>query len=60
MHKVYFNNEAKTVEVEAGTTILEAEIAAGLNPDAPCGGKGVCGKCRCLIKKGTESVLACQ
>ncbi len=42
----------------SGGTILEAQIKAGLRPDAPCGGKGTCGKCR-VILDGTE-VLACQ
>ena len=60
MFKVFFKNENKTIEVEEGTTILEAEIKLGFTPDAPCGGKGVCGKCRCMIKNNTESVLACQ
>ena len=26
-----------TISVEAGTTVLEAMIRAGLHPDAPCG-----------------------
>jgi len=28
--------------------LLQAQIAAGLRPDAPCGGKGTCGS-RCLF-----------
>ncbi len=46
------------VEVEAGTSVLEAEIKAGLRPDAPCGGLGKCGKC--LVKINGEVVKACQ
>ncbi len=42
----------------SGGTVLEAQIAAGLRPDAPCGGRGTCGKCKVLLE-GTE-VLACQ
>ncbi len=45
-------------EAPAGSTILQAQIAAGLHPDAPCGGKGTCGKCRVTVD-GKE-VLACQ
>lgn len=45
MFCVSFVHEMKTVEVAPGTTLLEAEIAAGLTPDAPCGGMGLCGKC---------------
>lgn len=47
-----------TAEVPTGTTLLQAMIAAGLHPDAPCGGKGTCGKCRVLV--GGETVLACK
>ena len=46
------------VQTDAGTTILQAQIATGLHPDAPCGGKGTCGKCK-VITDGKE-VLACQ
>ena len=28
------------MEVPVGTSVLEAEILAGLAPDAPCGGMG--------------------
>ena len=38
------------IEVEDGISVLEAEIQAGLRPDAPCGGLGKCGKCLvCLL-----------
>ncbi len=47
-----------------GTTLLAAMIDAGLTPDAPCGGKGTCGKCKVEIiqakKTATGEVLACQ
>ena len=39
-------------------SVLEAEIRAGLRPDAPCGGLGKCGKC--LVKINGEVVKACQ
>ena len=48
-----------TVPVEPGTTLLQAERLAGLSPNAPCGGKGTCGKCKVMLQAGTE-VLACQ
>ena len=47
-----------TIQVEENTTVLQAQIAAGLRPDAPCGGRGTCGKCRVTID-GKE-VLACR
>ena len=46
------------VSVEENTTLLRAQIAAGLRPDAPCGGKGTCGKCRVWVEG--QEVLACQ
>ncbi len=56
-YQVTFLPEGRTVTVSGGT-LLEAQIAAGLRPDAPCGGRGTCGKCRVLLQ-GAE-VLACQ
>ena len=47
-----------SVAVAPGSTLLQAQIAAGLHPDAPCGGKGTCGKCR--VEVGGQSLLACQ
>ncbi|MCQ2512402.1 MAG: ASKHA domain-containing protein, partial [Lachnospiraceae bacterium] len=51
------------VEVEQGTSLLDVQIKAGLQPDAPCGGAGTCGKCLVdvLLANGTfETVKACQ
>lgn len=49
------------IEVYIGTTILEAQIKVGLIPDAPCGGKGTCGKCLVKIIDNNEEkiVKAC-
>ena len=44
--------------VKAGTNLLQALRDAGLQPDAPCGGKGTCGKCRVLVDG--ETGLSCQ
>ena len=57
-YTVTFLPENRSITVPAGTTLLQAQILAGLRPDAPCGGKGTCGKCRVLLE-GAE-VLACQ
>lgn len=57
-YTVCFPESGKSVTVKAGTTVLQAEIAAGMVPDAPCGGRGKCGKCRILLD-GKE-VLACR
>ena len=57
-HVVTFLPAGISVPVEAGSSLLQAQIAAGLQPDAPCGGKGTCGKCR-VVLDGQE-ILACQ
>lgn len=61
-YRICFRPQNKEIEVDAGTTILEAERMAGLEPDAPCGGNGKCGKCKVDIVKGKKTgvVLACQ
>lgn len=59
--KVTFLPDHIVREVESGTTIMQAAIAAGLKIDAPCGGNGKCGKCKVKVttSAGTEVMLAC-
>ena len=57
-YTVTFLPSGTQITVEEGTDLLQAQIQAGLHPDAPCGGKGTCGKCKVIIN-GAE-VLACQ
>jgi len=52
MIKITFLPDEKNIKVNEGTTILEALEEVGININTPCGGKGVCGKCKVLIKKG--------
>ncbi len=59
---VTFLPEGRTVRVPENLSLLEAERQAGIENDAPCGGRGICGKCRRTIASGgvqTEA-LACQ
>ena len=56
--RVTFLPQKLTVSVPAGTTLLQAQIDAGLRPDAPCAGHGTCGKCR-VVLNGQE-ILSCQ
>ena len=62
MYTVTFLPQNISIEVAEGTTLLAAEQEAGLEPDAPCGGKGDCGKCKVNIVSGKQTgvVLACQ
>ena len=41
-YTVTFLPVGKSVCVAEGTDLLQAQIAAGLRPDAPCGGKAAC------------------
>ena len=51
-HTVTFLPADKTVVVAENTTLLQAAAQAGLLIDAPCGGGGVCAKCRVRILSG--------
>ena len=57
-YRVTFVPDDISVAVEEGSSLLQAQILAGLRPDAPCGGKGTCGKCKVWLEG--EQVLACQ
>jgi uncharacterized 2Fe-2S/4Fe-4S cluster protein (DUF4445 family) len=48
-----------TVTPEPGQTIAEAARSAGIHIETPCGGAGICGKCRVTVN-GSENVPACQ
>ncbi len=51
-YKVTFYPDNKTVEVEKDRTILSAAISAGVFINAACGGDGVCGRCKVILKSG--------
>jgi len=51
-HTVTFLPAGKTVAVAENATLLQAAAQAGLSLDAPCGGGGVCAKCRVRIRSG--------
>lgn len=57
-YAVTFLPSGVSQNVAPGTTLLQAQIAAGLHPDAPCGGNGTCGKCRVMLQG--KIALACQ
>ncbi len=43
---------ATSVEVEVGTALLDAIVAAGREIEASCGGEGTCGQCRVQVSNG--------
>jgi len=42
----------RAVTVEAGTTLLEAVGKARIAIDSACGGDGICGRCKMIVKHG--------
>ncbi|MEM3385750.1 MAG: ASKHA domain-containing protein [Nitrososphaeria archaeon] len=48
---VLFEPEGKKVETLLGSTIFKAAKVAGIRIRSDCSGKGLCGKCRVIVKK---------
>lgn len=51
-YTITFMPDNRSVQAEAGITLLEAQRRAGYSPEAPCGGKGKCGKCTVEVLEG--------
>ena len=49
---VRFLPDGKEVSVDPGETLLAAARSAGVYINSICGGDGICGKCRVIVKKG--------
>ena len=50
--QIVFQPGGKTVTVPTGTSILDAAGQAGVSIDGICGGDGVCGRCRVIVREG--------
>ncbi|UCD55646.1 MAG: DUF4445 domain-containing protein [Candidatus Omnitrophota bacterium] len=50
--KVVFKPAGKSVEVKKGAGLLSAAVSCGVYINSSCGGEGVCGRCKVIIKKG--------
>ena len=47
--------DGRTVEVEPTLSIIEAAVRSdALNANVGCMGQGVCGACRCLVRRDGE------
>lgn len=57
---VIFEPLGKRVYVLAGTKLMEAVARAGIALDMPCGGEGVCGKCRVVVRRGAGEPNAAE
>ncbi len=53
--KVRFIPDETLTEVPAGTTIIAAAAQAGVFVNSLCGGEGVCGRCRVIVRTGDVS-----
>jgi len=51
--KVTFFPDNKTIEVQKDTAILSAALSCGVYINSVCGGDGVCGRCKVIVRKGT-------
>jgi uncharacterized 2Fe-2S/4Fe-4S cluster protein (DUF4445 family) len=52
---VTFMPQNRTVQVEADTSLLDAALKAGITINNLCGGDGICGRCKMIIRKGRVS-----
>ena len=50
--QVTFWPEGERVQVPLETTLLEAAKSAGVDLASSCGGDGLCGKCRVIVRQG--------
>jgi uncharacterized 2Fe-2S/4Fe-4S cluster protein (DUF4445 family) len=55
--KILFLPDNKMIEAQKGKTILSAAISAGIHINSSCGGDGVCGRCKIILKKGQVASL---
>ncbi len=51
--KIKILPDNREILVEKGKTILSAAISLGLQINSSCGGDGVCGRCKVIVKKGS-------
>jgi 2Fe-2S ferredoxin len=56
MPKVRFENEGIEVEVEPGTSILEAAEESGARVGSSCGGQCACSTCHVYVTDGADSL----
>lgn len=52
MAQVTFLPDNKTITAERGDNLLDLAHNAGIYINSVCGGEGICGKCKLIIKKG--------
>jgi 2Fe-2S ferredoxin len=50
----------KAVEVEAGTTLLQALMSVGIQTPHKCDGKAICGTCHLFVHDGRKTLARIQ
>ena len=54
--KIEFLPSGNVIQVRQGTALRDALEAAGIELRLPCGGKGLCGKCKVIFEQGAPPV----
>ena len=57
MPTVFFTQNHTQIQGSSGTVLIDAIRNAGIEIDAPCGGRGTCGKCTVTIQSNNCSSL---
>ncbi|MHC4321621.1 MAG: ASKHA domain-containing protein [Planctomycetota bacterium] len=55
--KIHFLPNDTFVDVNAGSTVLDAAHKANIYINSICGGDGICGKCKVILSSGTVDAL---
>lgn len=58
--KVRFEPFGVTAEAQPGQTVLQAAIAAGVEIESVCGGRGTCAKCKVIATGGLSPLTALE
>jgi len=53
---IVFQPYGRRIEASVGETLLEAAGNAGVNISSICGGEGLCGKCRVIVRDGKQNL----
>ena len=54
---VFINIQGHSCESRRGETVLSALVRGGVVLSAPCGGRGICGKCRLTLIEGSVRLV---
>jgi uncharacterized 2Fe-2S/4Fe-4S cluster protein (DUF4445 family) len=58
--RAVFTPSGRRGSFSAGTSVLDAARALGVDLDSVCGGRGICGRCQVVVSEGTHPKLAIE